>query len=326
MGTNNGGIYVERGATFYTYQRRVPQDSTLTLEELFRHEYTHYLNGRWAVPGMFGDAPWYTGDLTTAMDEGTAEFFDGATRDDGIKVRKSLVKGVITDTAGGRPRMTVNQFLHATYDGDGFRFYDYAGTFFEFLWTEHPSLLREMYGYQRANDPKGFDAWRTRMGSDAAIQREYDAFLDEQIADVDGLYVPDTHFTPNGSLDYSRPEEVRSAFIKATGITPACTGNGDTNGRGSLHLHRPHHRQPLQLPERRPCLRGHVQDRRLLHPHPHPPGREQPGRHELLLRRGGHLDHGRRRLRRLHLRGTPAQLRRHYPGSNRPPPPPRAAR
>nr|WP_184351285.1 collagenase [Streptomyces olivoverticillatus] len=231
MGTNNGGIYVERGATFYTYQRRVPQDSTLTLEELFRHEYTHYLNGRWAVPGMFGDAPWYTGDLTTAMDEGTAEFFDGATRDDGIKVRKSLVKGVITDTAGGRPRMTVNQFLHATYDGDGFRFYDYAGTFFEFLWTEHPSLLREMYGYQRANDPKGFDAWRTRMGSDAAIQREYDAFLDEQIADVDGLYVPDTHFTPNGSLDYSRPEEVRSAFIKATGITPACTGNGDTNGR-----------------------------------------------------------------------------------------------
>ena len=39
MGTNNGGIYIERGATFYTYQRRVPQDSSLTLEELFRHEY-----------------------------------------------------------------------------------------------------------------------------------------------------------------------------------------------------------------------------------------------------------------------------------------------
>ncbi len=63
MDTNNGGIYIERGATFYTYERRVPQDSTLTLEELFRHEYTHYLNGRYAVPGFFGEGP---GTRTTA--------------------------------------------------------------------------------------------------------------------------------------------------------------------------------------------------------------------------------------------------------------------
>ncbi|WP_184351467.1 collagenase [Streptomyces olivoverticillatus] len=226
MGTNNGGIYIENGATFYTYQRRVPQDSTLTLEELFRHEYTHYLNGRWAVPGLFGEGPWYQGDRTTAMDEGTAEFFDGATRDGGIKVRKSLVQGIINDTAGGKPRMTVNQLLHATYDGDGFRFYNYAGTFFEFLWTEHPSLLREMYGYERANDPAGFDAWRNRMGADAAIQREYDAFLDKQIAKVNDLYVPETKFTPVGRLQDAKASEIRTAFTTATGgATPDCHSN-----------------------------------------------------------------------------------------------------
>ncbi|CAM5566416.1 hypothetical protein SANTM175S_00271 [Streptomyces antimycoticus] len=28
MGTDNGGVYIEQGATFYTYQRRVPQDSS----------------------------------------------------------------------------------------------------------------------------------------------------------------------------------------------------------------------------------------------------------------------------------------------------------
>ncbi|PHQ48189.1 collagenase [Streptomyces cinnamoneus] len=231
MGTKNGGVYIEEGATFYTYQRRVPQDSQLTLEELFRHEYTHYLNGRWAVPGMFGDSRWFANDLTTAMDEGTAEFFDGATRDEGIKVRKSLVKGIIRDTAGGGPRMTVNRLLHSTYDGDGFRFYDYAGTFFEFLWEHHPSLLREMYGYQRADDPKGFDDWRTRTGADAGLQREYDAFLDEHIAKVDDLYVPATTFTPVGSLKLSRPTDVATAFASATQITPACTGNGDTGGK-----------------------------------------------------------------------------------------------
>ncbi|MGW4161348.1 collagenase [Streptomyces sp. NPDC004788] len=229
--TNNGGIYIENGATFYTYQRRVPQDSTLTLEELFRHEYTHYLNGRWAVPGFFGEGPWYQGDRTTAMDEGTAEFFDGATRDNGIAVRKSLVRGIINDTAGGGPRMNVRQLLHATYDGDGFRFYNYAGTFFEFLWTEHPGLLREMYAHIRANDVAGFDAWRDRMGADANLQAAYDRFLDAQIAQVDRLYVPNTTFTPNDQLTYSTVAGVKAAFAGATYSNPDCVDNGDTGKR-----------------------------------------------------------------------------------------------
>ncbi|MFB7493180.1 collagenase [Streptomyces sp. NPDC056161] len=226
MDTNNGGIYIERGVTFYTYQRRVPQDSSLTLEELFRHEYTHYLNGRWAVPGSFGEGPWYEGDRTTAMDEGTAEFFDGATRDDGIRVRKSLVQGIINDTAGGGPRMTVNQLLHATYDGDGFRFYDYAGTFFEFLWAEHPSLLKEMYRDLRSDDPAAFDAWRDRLGRDTGLQSAYDRFLDEQISHVDDLYVPDTTYTPLDQLRDTSPDQIRSSFTATTESVPDCRAGG----------------------------------------------------------------------------------------------------
>ncbi|MGW5401499.1 collagenase [Streptomyces sp. NPDC003952] len=230
-GTDNGGMYIENGATFYTYQRRVPQDSQLTLEELFRHEYTHYLNGRFAVPGTFGQGAWYEGDRTTAMDEGTAEFFDGATRDNGIAVRKSLIKSIIGDTAGGGPRMTVDQLLHATYAKDGFRFYGYSGAFFEFLWTEQPSKLREMYGHLRANDPAGFDAWRTRMGGDAAVQSGYDRFLDAQIAKVDQLYVPNTSFTPNAQLRDAALADVKSAFATATYNTPDCVENGEPGKR-----------------------------------------------------------------------------------------------
>ncbi|MFD3717750.1 collagenase [Streptomyces sp. NPDC058674] len=229
--TDNGGIYIENGATFYTYQRRVPQDSSLTLEELFRHEYTHYLNGRYAVPGFFGEGPWYEGDRTTAMDEGTAEFFDGATRDNGIAVRKSLVKSVIADTAGGGPRMTVEQLLNATYGGDGFRFYSYAGTFFEFLWTEKPTLLREMYTHLRANDVAGYDSWRYRMGADAYLQRDYDRFLTAQIAKVDQLHVPNTSFTPNDRLRDAALASVKSAFATATYNTPDCVENGDAGKR-----------------------------------------------------------------------------------------------
>ncbi|MGN9790008.1 collagenase [Streptomyces sp. OZ13] len=226
MGTDNGGIYIEKGATFYTYQRRVPQDSSLTLEELFRHEYGHYLNGRWAVPGFFGEGPWYDGDRTTAMDEGTAEFFAGASRSDGVKVRKSLVQGVIDDTANGGPRMTVDQLLHATYDGDGFRFYDYAGTFFEFLWTQRPSLLREMYRTLRADDPAAFDAWRDRLGRDPGLQSAYDTFLDAQIAHVDDLFVPDTAYVPLDRLRDGSADQVRASFIATTGSIPACRGSG----------------------------------------------------------------------------------------------------
>ncbi|MFD5102909.1 collagenase, partial [Streptomyces albidochromogenes] len=231
MGTENGGVYIERGATFYTYQRRVPQDSSLTLEELFRHEYVHYLNGRWAVPGYFGEGPWYTGDRTTAMDEGTAEFFDGATRDDGVAVRKSLVRGVINDTAGGRPRMTVDQLLHATYEGDGFRFYSYAGTFFEFLWTEQPALLRQMYRHLRADDPAAFDAWRTRLGADAGLERAYDGFLDAQIAKVDELFVPHTTYTPNALLEEDSVAAVRARFRSATASDPDCGEAGEPGKR-----------------------------------------------------------------------------------------------
>ncbi|MFJ6937879.1 collagenase [Streptomyces sp. NPDC101132] len=231
MGTENGGIYIERGATFYTYQRRVPQDSTLTLEELFRHEYVHYLNGRFAVPGFFGEGDWYQGDRTTAMDEGTAEFFDGATRDDGIAVRKSLVRSIINDTAGGGPRMTVEQLLNATYEGDGFRFYSYAGTFFEFLWTERPALLQEMYRHLRANDPAAFDAWRNRLGGDSYLQRDYNRFLDAQIAKVDQLFVPNTTYTPNEQLRDASLAAVRSAFATATYNNPDCVENGDPGKR-----------------------------------------------------------------------------------------------
>ncbi|MFF1508201.1 collagenase [Streptomyces sp. NPDC058326] len=231
MGTDNGGIYIERGATFYTYERRVPQDSSLTLEELFRHEYTHYLNGRYAVPGFFGEGPWYQGDRTTAMDEGTAEFFDGATRDDGVRVRKSLVRSVIADTAGGGPRMTVRQILHATYDGDGFRFYAYAGTFFEYLWTEKPSALREMYQHLRRNDVAAYDAWRARLSADTSVQRDYDRFLDTAIADVDRLFVPATTFTPVARLRDSRAADVAASFASATSNTPVCTESGAPGGR-----------------------------------------------------------------------------------------------
>ncbi|MFF3768604.1 collagenase [Streptomyces sp. NPDC001922] len=222
MGTDNGGVYIENGATFYTYQRRVPQDSRLTLEELFRHEYTHYLNGRFAVPGFFGEGPWYEGDRTTAFDEGMAEYLAGATREDGVKQRKDLIGSVMRDTQNGGPRMTVRELLHAEYARDGFRFYSYAGSFFAMLGRHWPELLTEMYGHLRSDDVAGFDAFRNRLSGDAELQKAYDRYLDERIAEYDDLFVPRTEYTPLRKLYATQPKAVENSLREATQQTPAC--------------------------------------------------------------------------------------------------------
>nr|WP_240517627.1 collagenase [Bacillus pseudomycoides] len=43
---------IEGIGTFFTYER-TPQQSIFSLEELFRHEFTHYLQGRYEVPRLW---------------------------------------------------------------------------------------------------------------------------------------------------------------------------------------------------------------------------------------------------------------------------------
>ncbi|MGW3661000.1 collagenase [Streptomyces sp. NPDC005151] len=265
------------------------------------------------MPGYYGEGLWYRSDRVTAVDEGTAEFFDGDTRDDGVAVRKSMVSWVIRDTAGGRPRMTVNQVLHATYGGDGSRIYPYAATFFEFLWTERPGLLQEMYRHLRADDPAAFDAWRDRLGTDAALQRAYDAFLDEQIAKVDQLFVPNTTFTPNEQLRDSSLKSVRRTSYSVTWNKPHCVENGDTGKRsfictGRITANLKDFRNPDQV------FKDMFREGRLLHPRAGRGRVQQLGRHELLLRPGKDPDQRRGRYVHLLLRRTAAQLTRKIRG------------
>ncbi len=79
--SDNGGLYVERDGTLYTfmhYEDGFNEDGVLHTEELVRHEYAHWLNGRYLIPGGFNQAPLYTNDLITSIDEGLANVFAGA--------------------------------------------------------------------------------------------------------------------------------------------------------------------------------------------------------------------------------------------------------
>ena len=51
LNSNNGGIYIEQWGRVFTYQR-TPEESIYTLDELVRHEYVHYLDGRYMIEEM----------------------------------------------------------------------------------------------------------------------------------------------------------------------------------------------------------------------------------------------------------------------------------
>ena len=90
LSTDNGGIYIEADATFYTYQR-TSEESVFTLEELFRHEYVHYLAGRYIHQGLWGQTELYQDCRLTWFDEGLAEFLAGSTQAQGVAARRSVV-------------------------------------------------------------------------------------------------------------------------------------------------------------------------------------------------------------------------------------------
>lgn len=208
MDTNNGGVYIEREGTFYTYER-TQNDSIYTLEELLRHEYVHYLISRYTIPGMWGDAPYYTNERLTWFDEGAAEFFAGSTQADGILHRKNKIEGVRND---GANRMTVPEIVMAKYGN--FRFYDYATAMMYFLNEKRPATFSGLFQTLRGGDVAGFDALVSGLKAGDA-QAAFTAFTDGLVAEYPLL--PDFHsgiaFDPD-TFQYSDVGQVQSAMAK----------------------------------------------------------------------------------------------------------------
>jgi len=171
LGTDNGGMYIENWATFFTYQR-TSEESIYTLEELTRHEYIHYLDAYFLLVPSFGDSPWYDNDHLTWHAEGLAEFLAGSRRTHGVPVRRNQLNGALSS---GAP-MTIAEIIGATY-ASGFGFYPNAAMFFQFLHEEHPELHWAYFRALHADDMAAFDALAQGWRADGALQEEYDSYL-----------------------------------------------------------------------------------------------------------------------------------------------------
>lgn len=190
--TANGGIYIEGDGTLFTYDR-TPAQSIYTLEELLRHEYVHYLDGRYLVRGgWYESGGLYIGGRLDWYGEGLAELLVGSTRRQGVLSRAIMLSQVSNDAS----RMSVAEIVNATYGS--FTFYRYACTFLDFLDEEHPSRLRDLFSRIRSDDASAVDAWIDGAAVDVALQVDYDDWLDMRIAQLSGgaTFAEDVPTTP----------------------------------------------------------------------------------------------------------------------------------
>ncbi|PEO41909.1 collagenase, partial [Bacillus pseudomycoides] len=188
--TNNGGIYIEGKGTFFTYER-TPQQSSYTLEELFRHEFTHYLQARYEVPGAWGQGELYQNERMTWFDEGNAEFFAGSTRTNNVVPRKSVIKGLSSNPA---ERYTAERTLFSKYGS--WDFYNYSFALQSYLYTHQFETFDKIQDLIRANDVKGYDAYREALSKDPNLNKEYQDYMKQLIDNQD------TYNTPQVSDDY----------------------------------------------------------------------------------------------------------------------------
>jgi len=170
--SNNGGIYLEGKGILFTYDR-TEHDSIYSLTEMVKHEYAHYLIGRYLVSGLWGQAAIYDNHRLTWFDEGFAEFLVGS-HAEGIAKRSILVKQIRYHDKS--ERQNVSQILRSKY-GDGFRFYKYSGLFFNYMYENDIDLMRQIIAKIRHTDIDGLDRLLNHIAQDKGINDSYHEFL-----------------------------------------------------------------------------------------------------------------------------------------------------
>lgn len=215
--TNNGGMYIEGDGRFFTYERTTA-DSIYSLEELFRHEYTHYLQGRYLVPGLWNQSAIYQDERLTWYEEGGAELFAGSTRTEGIKPRKSMVSGI---AANASDRYSLSKTMYAKYGN--FKFYTYAFAFLDYLYQNDMTAFNELGRLIRTNNVSGYDAYRSTLSTSSSYNSAYNTHMQQLYDSYPTLTTPlvsDDYLLSHTAKDL---QEVSNKIIQVANLTNTST-------------------------------------------------------------------------------------------------------
>ena len=174
---NSGGIYIEIFGIFFTYDRE-EHESQFTLEELFRHEYTHYLQGRYLIPGGWGVAEIYQNSRMVWLEEGMAQFLTGATKTDGIGLLEVTRERV---TNHGAIQDFDDIFSSSYASGNALSYYDFSPLLWHYWCENDQELIDEMLTYVKQSNIPAFDSLITSIRNDAEQEQEYIDFINANI-------------------------------------------------------------------------------------------------------------------------------------------------
>lgn len=196
--SGNGGIYIERDATLYTWDRE-PWENTFSIEELARHEYVHYLNSRYLIPGFWGETEMYQDQRVTWVDEGLANFLAGGTQAEGIKPLKTML-----DWVDGRTHYTPEQASTVGYNDQ--LMYPYSALLFNYLYENKSDHIHNLVNVLRDDDVAGYDTLRTQIGEESAS--EFSSYINNWVVNVDSIeapwaddYLPEAHLLLTSSAE-----------------------------------------------------------------------------------------------------------------------------
>lgn len=227
LDTNNGGMYIEDGATFYTYERTAAE-STFSLEELFRHEYVHYLQGRYMVNGSWGSSPIYNNNRLVWFEEGMAEHFAGSTDSEGVTIRES--QGSAIKNEGASEYMSVNDILSADYN-NGFKFYRYSNMLWAYWFKNDMNTAREIVQIVKADDIAAYDAKINQLKTNSRLQTSYVSYLNNTVINPTNWWSVHTPWQNDKLYTIGNPTDIQAEFTTLTGKT----GTAELEASNSLN-------------------------------------------------------------------------------------------
>jgi len=197
--SNNGGIYIERDSTLYTWDREL-WENTFSLEELARHEYVHYLVSRYLIQGYWGETQMYEDNRVTWLDEGLANFLAGGTQSNGITPLKTMVDWV----ANRDTHYTPEQASTVGYNDQ--LMYPYSALLFNYLYENKSTAFRDLTEALRNDDVVEYDAIRAEIGNEST--GGFSDYINTWIAKSDSIEAPWKDYLNESQLEFSYASDI----------------------------------------------------------------------------------------------------------------------
>ncbi|ELR68995.1 hypothetical protein C900_05553 [Fulvivirga imtechensis AK7] len=218
IGSDNGGMYIESRSTFYTWDRTVGVESSLSLEALFRHEYVHYLQGRYLIPGFWGESEIYNNSRLVWYEEGMAEFFAGSTETEGIRLLASNARNT-QNSAGNWP--SLNTVFNSSYTSGNFHHYHYGNMIWYHWYVNDFAKLKTFFELTRNNDIAGFDNLVDSQRYNG--QQAFTDFLNQVANGTVQGWEPETNWLDDDYLAIGSENDIENEFTAITGITASAS-------------------------------------------------------------------------------------------------------